>query len=597
MFVLGVGYAQSLQYLGTLSALTTPTGLHSSNTLFGGTAIPSGGGIWTENWIKFNTAARRNTAFGHRALRYNIDGFDNTAMGVSALDNSTNDTSTTTGGGNGNSAFGRSALIGCGSSYNTAIGANSGCNTFPGTWNGLNPLLTGNANTFIGANIFLTNSSNLNLSNTVIIGDGGNNTNTTGTAVPSNQRIYIHSNGNTGIGLGNFIVPKNRLDVKGGVAIGEIFGAGNTGVVLTEGTVVPTSGLIVEGNTGIGTNSPNNRLEVKSAVPYVVGTIGSSGLRFTNLRSGNIIDPLAAKTSKVLTVDLNGDVILTNMVTSNCSTSNFVPVNSSTPNVLACSQIFDNGIGVGVGYSVIPTDPTFFNYNYQNTFYTNYGGASINQTGAIKFHVNGNMRTTGVWQTSDKKFKKDIKPIENALKSIEAIDGKTYSWDREKNKEMNFDAGGHSGFIAQELEKVLPHLVITGGNGDKAVNYMELLPYLVEAIKEQQAQINELKAQASNSFKTQNGELLTLENTKIISVSPNPSNDVILVSMNIEKVVQNAKLLVHDINGLVLSTLNINERDTNITKTLQKDNFGKGIYIVSLVINGKSIDTKKIIFN
>ncbi len=607
MFVTSIGLAQpSLQYIGTLNALTIPAGIHSSNTLFGGTAIPSGGGIWTENWVKFTTAARRNTAFGQRALRYNIDGFDNTAMGVSALDNSTNDTSPIgTTGGNGNSAFGRSALIGCNSSYNTAVGANSGCNTFPSSWNGSNPLLTGNANTFLGANIFL-GLNNLTLSNTVIIGDGGNNNNATGTAVPSNQRIYIHSNGNTGIGLGNFIIPKNRLDVKGGVAIGEIFGAGTTGVVLTEGTVVPTSGLIVEGNTGIGTNSPNNRLEVKSAVPYVVGTVGSSGLRFTNLKSGNIVDPLAAKNGKVLTVDVNGDVVLTSDnvgVQSACATANFVPVNSTTAGQLNCSQIFDNstttmGTSVGIGYATATLAnaafPYTINYGISNSI---FGVVSSTGSGIARLRVNGVTWSDGFYSPSDKKFKKNIKSIENALTTIEKLNGKTYLWDTEKFKDKNFDGGGHSGLIAQELEEVLPHLVITGQNGEKAVNYMELMPYLVEAIKEQQTQINELKAQVNDNFKSQNGDLLTLKNTKIISVSPNPSNDVILVSMNIEKVVQNAKLLVHDINGLVLSTLNINERDTNITKTLQKDNFGKGIYIVSLVINGKSIDTKKILFN
>lgn len=131
-----------------------------------------------------------------------------------------------------------------------------------------------------------------------------------------------------------------------------------------------------------------------------------------------------------------------------------------------------------------------------------------------------------------------------------------------------------------------------------------MIPYLVESIKEQQiqikeqqAQITELKNTISDNFKSQNDDVIKLENTKIINVSPNPSSDVITVSLNIEKSVQNAKLQVYDLNGTLLSSLNVNERENNVTKTLQKDNFGKGIYIVSLVINGKSIDTKRIIFN
>lgn len=552
MFVLTLSRAQAtLEHNGTTSSITSPI-IPRNNTLFGArtNTLPF-------NWTLF-TSGDFNSAFGFRALRHNTTGSENSVVGAAAMDNNST--------GNLNVAFGRITL----------------------QWN-----QSGNQNCAIGYRS---------------LNDLGSNTSITVTEPPAPIANGATTNGfgNTAIGsdAGRNLLAGNR-NVFLGFSAGPTRTPPETGVCsnrLYIHNITDDKPLIYgefdNRQLKFNVSATNlSRAEITSSVPYVAGTIGLSGLRFTNLKSGNIPDTSLRSNGKVLTVDSSGDVVLVNGLSSSCSTSNFVPVNSSTPNVLACSQIFDNGTGVGVGYSVIPTDPTFFNYNYQNTFYTNYGGASINQTGAIKFHVNGNMRTTGVWQTSDKKFKKDIKPIENALKSIEAIDGKTYSWDREKNKEMNFDAGGHSGFLAQELEKVLPHLVITGGNGDKAVNYMELLPYLVEAIKEQQVQINELKAQASNSFKTQNGELLTLENTKIISVSPNPSNDVILVSMNIEKVVQNAKLLVHDINGLVLSTLNINERDTNITKTLQKDNFGKGIYIVSLVINGKSIDTKKIIFN
>ena len=46
-----------------------------------------------------------------------------------------------------------------------------------------------------------------------------------------------------------------------------------------------------------------------------------------------------------------------------------------------------------------------------------------------------------------------------------------------------------------------------------------------------------------------------------------------------------------------MSSLNIKERANDITKSLQKDNFGSGTYIISLFVNGKSLDTKKIIFN
>ena len=106
-----------------------------------------------------------------------------------------------------------------------------------------------------------------------------------------------------------------------------------------------------------------------------------------------------------------------------------------------------------------------------------------------------------------------------------------------------------------------------------------------------------MQDQLNSSFQKQNSDLINLKNTKIISVSPNPSSDVIVISLNIEETVQDAKIVVYDLNGKIMSSLNIKERNNDISKSLQKDNFGSGTYIVSLYINGKSLDSKKIIFN
>lgn len=460
-----------------------------------------------------------------------------------------------------NVIIGNEAGLTIGKSGNVYIGAFAGkgsgtvatsgrLNTYLGFECGKD-MVSGEYNTFIGrvnlptsvsANLNLTPGSNSN--NTIILGDGY-----------TNQRLYIHSNGFAGIGLGNNVIPKSMLEIKGF----------SSGAQLTP--------------------SP-------------------SGLRLTNLP--NTAASTTNLTNKVLSVNATGDVILVDDkqatngvvgVTSTCAVVNFVPKSADTTGNLTCSQIFDNGTSVGIGYSTASIATTAFSDATLPGTWTAPGTTPASPGVTYKLAVNGVTKASAFYSTSDKRFKKDIKPIENALKTIEAIEGKTYLWNKEANKEMNFDNGDHSGFIAQDLEKVLPHLVASGQDGSKAVNYIELMPYLVEAIKEQQTQINELKAQISNNFKTQNQDLLQFENTKIISVSPNPSSDVILVSLNIEKAVTTANLQVHDLNGTLLSSLNLKERDTNIIKSLQKDNFGKGIYIVSLIVNGKSIDTKKIIFN
>ena len=493
-----------------------------------------------------NAAAVNNTFVGANAGVTTTTGFGNTYIGQVAGNGNIS--------GSNNVGLGRGALenaISNNNTFNIGIGSNAGVNISSsnniliGTSCG-SGLTTGGSNTFLGSvtvpsSASTPTQSGNNISNTIILADGS-----------GNHRLYINGpNGYAGIGIGTNQIPQNKLEINA---------------------------------TG--------------------GVAGTSGLRFRNFTNLNYNTAPPTSNRRVLTVNNNGDVILVDDVigtgttfTSTCGTTNYLP-KSTGANSMVCSQIFDNTSGtipitsstVSIGYSTQPV-----NFNYNSSGNAGQIGAAFN--GVVRLDVNGATKGLAFFATSDKKFKKDIKPIENALATVEAIDGKTYLWNRESFKDKNFDEGGHSGFIAQELEKVLPHLVATYENGDKAINYMELMPYLVEAIKEQQTQINDLKAQIDENFKTQNQDLIGLTNTKIISVSPNPSNDVITISFNVEKSVQSASLQVFDLNGNMMSNLKVNDRDTNLTRTLQKDNFGKGIYIVSLVVNGKSIDTKKIVFN
>ena len=97
--------------------------------------------------------------------------------------------------------------------------------------------------------------------------------------------------------------------------------------------------------------------------------------------------------------------------------------------------------------------------------------------------------------SSDVRLKTGIAKIKDALNGVLALRGVTYAYDTAKYPEMRLSDGPQIGFIAQELEQVYPELVKTKENGFKAVNYAQLVPVLVEAIKEQQLLIEELKRQ------------------------------------------------------------------------------------------------------
>jgi hypothetical protein len=97
------------------------------------------------------------------------------------------------------------------------------------------------------------------------------------------------------------------------------------------------------------------------------------------------------------------------------------------------------------------------------------------------------------FSTSDIRLKENIVPIPNALDKISKISGNTYDW-RVELKDVHGYEGNDVGVIAQEVEAVLPQLVQDRDNGYKAVKYDKLVALLIQGIKEQQLQIEELKA-------------------------------------------------------------------------------------------------------
>ena len=102
------------------------------------------------------------------------------------------------------------------------------------------------------------------------------------------------------------------------------------------------------------------------------------------------------------------------------------------------------------------------------------------------FYTGGEIQGGNINTPSDERIKKDIVKIENPLEKLKQISGYNFTY-KETNKPS-------SGVIAQEVQKVMPQLVHTSADGDTlTVEYGNMVGLLIEAIKEQQAQIEELK--------------------------------------------------------------------------------------------------------
>jgi len=95
------------------------------------------------------------------------------------------------------------------------------------------------------------------------------------------------------------------------------------------------------------------------------------------------------------------------------------------------------------------------------------------------------------FSSSDKNWKKNIKNINSPLEKLSQINGVEFDWI--EDEPIHGNKGHDIGVIAQEIEQILPEIVQTRESGMKAVQYDKIIPLLIESIKEQQKQIEELK--------------------------------------------------------------------------------------------------------
>ena len=130
---------------------------------------------------------------------------------------------------------------------------------------------------------------------------------------------------------------------------------------------------------------------------------------------------------------------------------------------------------------------------------SNSTASTSKTTGALK--VTGGVGISGAlnvggdvvaYASSDERLKDNIELISNPIEKVQSLKGVTWNWN--ENADELQQSLPNVGVIAQDVEKVLPQLVTDRDNGFKGVDYAKLTGLLIEAIKEQQKQIDELKS-------------------------------------------------------------------------------------------------------
>ena len=236
---------------------------------------------------------------------------------------------------------------------------------------------------------------------------------------------------------------------------------------------------------------------------------------------------------------------------------------------------------------------------------------------------------------SDGSYKDNIANISNGLDKIKGIRGVTYTLKNQDNalltqndveRNISLDTNSISkssvsaeiintikaersrkkaGFIAQELEKVFPEAVYTLPNGKKAIAYLEIIPLLVEAIKEQQNEIDELKQAKTVQTRSVIGEDEDKQSdmnslmdgrlkAELYSNIPNPFKEQTTISFFIPETAYGASIHIYNLQGKQIKQINIGERG-NGSVIINGYDLTPGMYMYTLIVDGKEIDTKKMI--
>ena len=253
---------------------------------------------------------------------------------------------------------------------------------------------------------------------------------------------------------------------------------------------------------------------------------------------------------------------------------------------------------------------------YESSGYQTPQGAYPDLASSWAGYFSGDVGITGSsYDLSDETLKTGIKPILRPLEIINALSPKTYKFKKlEKPSALTVDTKRQSyGFLAQELEKVLPELVKEAhqfgfydstskieyeGRDFKMVNYTAIIPILVAAVQEQTKIIEDLKSKLGENDSnrlTNIGQNNSIAGKSSLIVSPNPFNKSIEVKISNLARLNVAQLLMTDLSGKAVYNKFISGGSG--VEVINLPLLPSGVYIVSLWSEGSEVSSLKVVKN
>ena len=280
----------------------------------------------------------------------------------------------------------------------------------------------------------------------------------------------------------------------------------------------------------------------------------------------------------------------------------------------------------------------FGNSNWGNYFfYIAQNGVGVGKTPSYKLDVNGDIATYGTLRiASDERLKTNVQSVSIELKNrIYDLEAKAYNKqnliidDTELNKakgvpesalqtryKMEKDVFEY-GFIAQELKEVFPELVSQDKDGYYTINYIGLIPLMVEALKEQnewneaqQAEIDSLKrtililtkesnlphirSAASPSDGSTSLQTPAVAECRLEQNTPNPFNQSTQIKYYLPETIISAYLCIYDMQGKQLQQIALTQRGEG-AEQISASQLDPGMYLYALIADGQEVDVKRMI--
>ena len=248
-------------------------------------------------------------------------------------------------------------------------------------------------------------------------------------------------------------------------------------------------------------------------------------------------------------------------------------------------------------------------------------------TPSYALDVNGDIATYGTLRiSSDERLKTNIQPVSSQVGSLYKLNAKSYEKslkpsNNERLTEMP-EGGRYAstagpdiktpvnkeyGFLAQEFQKIFPELVKSDSSGYLSIDYISLIPIMVEAIKEQNKKIEELRLKlglsgiggimkspaadyAGNNGNDSPGNLPP----SLRQNSPNPFSQSTQIKYYLPREVNQALLCIYDMNGRQIKQIALSERGGG-SVTINGSELTAGIYLYALIADGKEVDVKRMI--